>query len=118
MTTTEAQSLIVRLRERVPVEPGDIASWLMDSKSRLAFDKYFSVHDAEQYVYTSDICEHYDDAHRNMALAIGYCWSADKHSALILIERLMVLLEYNYSSNELSYNQLITKLNLLRAILN
>lgn len=119
MTTTETQKLIVRLRERARVEPGDISSWLMDSKSRLAFDKSnFSVHDAEEYVYEdTDELEQYDDAHYALARAIGYCWEADKHSALILIERLMTLLEYDYTGRDVCYSILLTKLNLMRFIL-
>ena len=91
MTATEAQKLIVRLRERARVEPQDITSWLMDSKSRLAFNRVnVSVRNAEDYVYEdTDVLEQYDDAHYALARAIGYCWEADKHSALMLIERLM-----------------------------
>lgn len=119
MTTTETQKLIVRLRERSRVEPQDITSWLMDSKSRLAFDKNnLSVHDAECYVYEgTDVIERYDDAHYALARAIGYCWEADKHSALILIERLMTLLEYDYEGRDVDYSILLTKLSLMRFIL-
>lgn len=118
MTTTEVQNLIVRLRERSRVDPCEIALWLMDSKSRLAFDKNnFSVHDAEQYVYTSDVIEYYDDAHRYLAKAIAYCWFADNHAALMVIERLMALLEYNYAGHDVNYNVLLTKLNLMRFIM-
>ena len=119
MTTTETQKLIVRLRERARVEPQDITSWLMNSKSRLAFDKNnFSVHNAEYYVYEdTDVIEQYDDAHYALARAIGYCWEADKHSALILIERLMTLLEYDYEGRDVDYSILLTKLSLMRFIL-
>lgn len=118
MKTTEAQELIVSLRKRSRVEPSEIASWLMDSRSRLAFDKNnFSVHDAEQYVYMSDVIEYYADAHRYLARAIGYCWEADKHAALMIIERLMALLEYNYAGHDVNYNVLLTKLNLMRFIM-
>lgn len=119
MTITETQKLIVRLRERARVEPQDITSWLMDSKSRLAFSKVnVSVHNAEDYVYEdTDVLEQYDDAHYALARAIGYCWEADKHSALILIERLMALLEYDYTCHDVYYGMLLTKLNLMRFIL-
>lgn len=119
MTTTEAQKLIVRLRERAHVEPQDITSWLMDSKSRLAFDRTnASVHNAEYYLYEdTDVLEQYDDAHYALARAIGYCWNADKHSALMLIERFMTLLEYNYTGHDVDYSILLTKLSLMRSMI-
>ena len=120
MTTTEAQKLIVGLRERAHVEPQDITSWLMDSKSRLAFNRVnVSVRNAEDYVYEdTDVLEQYDDAHYALARAIGYCWNADKHSALMLIERLMTLLEYVYASSYVYYSILLTKLSLMRSMIN
>ena len=119
MTATEAQKLIVRLRERARVEPQDITSWLMDSKSRLAFNSVnVSVHNAEDYVYEdTDVLEQYDDAHYDLARAIGYCWNADKHSALMLIERFMTLLEYNYAGHDVCYSMLLTKLSLMRGMI-
>lgn len=119
MTITETQKLIVRLRERSHVEPQDITSWLMDSKSRLAFDKNnFSVHNAEYYLYDdTDVLERYDDAHYALARAIGYCWEADKHSALMLIERFMTLLEYDYEGRDVGYSILLTKLSLMRSMI-
>lgn len=118
MTTTEAKDIIIRLRNRAYVDPCEIALWLMDSKSRLAFDKNnFSVHDAEKYVYTSDVIEYYTEGHHHLAKAIGHCWEADKHAALMVIERLMALLEYNYEGCDVNYNQLLTKLNLMRFIM-
>ena len=119
MTATEAQKLIVRLRERARVEPQDIVSWLMDSKSRLAFDRTnVSVRNAEYYLYEdTDVLERYDDAHYALARAIGYCWNADKHSALMLIERFMTLLEYNYAGQDVYYGILLTKLSLMRSMI-
>ena len=119
MTTTETQKLIVRLRERAHVKPQDITSWLMCSKSRLAFDRInVSVHNAEYYVYEdTDVLEQYDDAHYALARAIGYCWEADKHAVLMPIERLMTLLEYDYEGRDVDYSILLKKLSLMRFIL-
>ena len=61
--------------------------------------------------------EQYDDAHYALARAIGYCWNADKHSALMLIERFMTLLEYNYTGHDVDYSILLTKLSLMRSMI-
>lgn len=119
MTTTKAQEIVVKLKTRVYAEPSHITGWLLDSRTRFAFDKNnFSMFDCEQYVFTdTDFLEYYDDAHRYLARAIGYCWNADKHAALMVIERLMALLEYNYQGHDVCYNIMLTKLNVMRYII-